>query len=401
MRRLATLLLVAAGLSALACEVKHSGFFDPFVTGGGGGPVDMTAPAFSGFMPTNGTVLNDVNAMVTVQDPAGSNGATPSGVDPASVTATSEMTSLPVTATGGGMYNTDISGLMDGSYSLQWSARDGAGNTGTATQTFTVDRTAPEVTVDQAPPSSASTDQDQFTWQLGVSIADPHLLSANYHLRFAGSDGQCGTSDDTTPTTDQAPQSDFPLQAGSNMVDVVTNNGVQPGGSPKTAIYCGYVMAEDGAVAKDGTAAHNTTTSSYYRTELTWMAPTSVGGFPTQSDLVGTYSSMLNRTGMSGSCPQPLSGSSNVQVTESGGSVLIANLIPYGTIIGTYDESTGAYSASGQATLSNSYTVFWTLNMNFSIQSGRPIGVDAITFDHNDPSNTHVCHEDYMSTITR
>jgi hypothetical protein len=82
-----------------------------------------------------------------------------------------------------------------------------------------------------------------------------------------------------TPTAEQVPISTFDLNEGSNSVEVVVNNGVQPGGQPMTAIYCGAVFARDDAVTKTGSDNPNTTSSIQYRTELLWQPPSGSGDF--------------------------------------------------------------------------------------------------------------------------
>jgi hypothetical protein len=177
------------------------------------------------------------------------------------------------------MYNADIADWGDGLRIVTWSALDLAGNEGTASQTFTIDRSAPQVEVDPAPPTSASSDDAQFSWTVGIDITELHFLDASYRVTLAGADEQCGTGDDLTPTAEQVPTSTFPLDEGENTVEVVANNGVEPGGEPRTAFYCGQVTARDAAVTKAGTNASNTTTTPFFRTELEWLPPSGGGDF--------------------------------------------------------------------------------------------------------------------------
>lgn len=272
------LALLAAGLVILqASECSKDDFYDPFSANG---LADDFAPLISSLLPTPNTILNDVMIMATITDPQGTNGATPSGVDGSSISATgNDGADLAVTVAGMNMYNANIADWGDGLRTVTWLARDLAGNETTASQTFTIDRTAPAVEVDPAPPASASSDDDQFTWTVGIDITELHFLDASYRVTLAGLDAQCGTGDDITPTAEQVPTSTFPLEEGGNTVEVATNNGVAPGGDPRTAIYCGQVIARDEALTKSGGSASNTTTTPFFRTELEWLPPPGSGGF--------------------------------------------------------------------------------------------------------------------------
>jgi hypothetical protein len=275
--RLALIAASAILLQASECE-KGRQFFAPVLRTDG--LLDDRNPLITGLLPVPNTILNDVVIMATITDPEGSNGASASGVDVASIAALGDDgADLAVTAAGMDMYNANIADWSDGLRMVTWSAMDLAGNEASATQTFTIDRTAPEVAVDPVPPASATSDDQQFSWTVGIGITELHFLDASYAVTLAGLDGQCGTGDDVTPTAEQVPTSSFPLDEGSNMVEVVTNNGVPPGGEPRTAIYCGRVTARDEAVTKSGGSASNATTTTPIRTELTWLAPPGGGGF--------------------------------------------------------------------------------------------------------------------------
>jgi len=277
-RRGLHLALVAVGLVVLRAEsCSKDDFYDPFSANGF---ADDSAPLIGSLLPTPNTILNDVMIMATITDPQGTNGATPSGVDESSISATgNDGADLAITAAGANMYNADIADWSDGLRMVTWSALDLAGNETTAPQTFTIDRTAPEVEVDPAPPTSASSDDEQFSWTVGIDITELHFLDASYRVTLAGPDEECGTGDDVTPTAEQVPTSTFPLEEGGNSVEVVTNNGVESGGEPRTAIYCGQVTARDEALTKSGGSASNTTTTPFFRTELEWLPPPGGGGF--------------------------------------------------------------------------------------------------------------------------
>ena len=274
-RRGLHLALLAVGMVVLKAEnCSKEDFYTPLTSQS----QDVTSPLITSFLPVPGAILNDIVVMATITDPQGANGATPSGVDGSGIGA-SNSAELPITMSGTNMYNADISSLADGMHTIEWMALDLAGNLGTATQMITIDRTAPVVTVNPTPPATAESDADQFSWTVVINIDELHFLDGSYQVRLAGGDGECGTADDVTPTAQQVPTSTFALQEGSNSVEVLTNNGVPAGGQPTTAIYCGSITARDTAVLKTGGSASNTTTVPPFRTELTWLPPSSGGSF--------------------------------------------------------------------------------------------------------------------------
>jgi hypothetical protein len=262
-------------LQASECK-KGREFYTP--VGLTSGVNDNTPPLITSFLPAPNVTLNDVFVMATITDPEGTNGAASSGVDPASITATGDDgADLPITMAGTNMYNADIADWGDGPHSIDWSALDFAGNEGTGSQTITIDRTDPVVTTSPTPPATATSDDTSFSWTVGFNIVEPHFLEATYRVTFPGPDDDCGTGDDVTPTAEQVPTSTFDLDEGANTVEVAANNPVAPGGQAMTLVYCGAATARDDAVTKSGGEASNTTTTTQYRTELTWQPSLSLG----------------------------------------------------------------------------------------------------------------------------
>ena len=101
-RRGLHLALLTAGLVILqASKCSKDDFFNPFSANG---LADDSAPLISSLLPVPNTILNDVMIMATVTDPQGPNGATPSGVDVSSISATgNDGADLAITAAGANM----------------------------------------------------------------------------------------------------------------------------------------------------------------------------------------------------------------------------------------------------------------------------------------------------------
>ncbi|WP_230123901.1 retention module-containing protein, partial [Pseudomonas sp. Bi70] len=105
------------------------------------GAIDTTAPAITVDAPT---ITNDTTPTIsgTTDAPVGST---------ITLTITQGTTVLTSTATvvAGGTYSTDVpAGLVEGSYSVNATVTDAAGNTGSAIDSGAIDTTAPAVTVD-------------------------------------------------------------------------------------------------------------------------------------------------------------------------------------------------------------------------------------------------------------
>jgi hypothetical protein len=355
-RRGLPLALLAVGTLVLqASECSKEDFYDVF---GGIGLTDVDGPLITSFLPVANVTLNDEFVMATITDPQGSNGAAPSGVDPASITATGDDgADLPITMAGTNMYNAGIADWGDGLHSIDWSALDFDGNEGTGSQSITIDRTAPVVTVNP-PPATATSDDASFSWTVGVNIVEQHLLDAFYTARFPGPDDECGTGDDVTPTAEEVPTSTFNLAEGANTAEVVANNPVAPGGQPMTWVICGSVTARDDAVTKSGGEASNTTTSVQYVTDLTFMAPPGGGG-----SFTTTFISIVtdHRGNTSVICwvvgTSPAQPGATFQVVTTGPGVLTPAV-------------SGALNANGQAAVEVGINLFGTYNIGQIVTFG-------------------------------
>jgi hypothetical protein len=352
------LALAVATMLGGDCEGKGPDFFD-LIDGDGDGLEDVTPTLITSFLPVPNVTLNDVVVMATITDPEGTNGATPSGVDAASITATGDDgAELPITMAGTNMYNADIGNWGDGIHMILWSAEDLRGNAGTGSQTIEIDRTDPGVTVNPTPPATATSDDASFTWTVGVNIVEQHLLDAFYTAKFPGPDDECGTGDDVTPTAEELPTSTFNLDEGANTAEVVANNPVAPGGQPMTWTICGSVTARDDAVTKSGGEASNTTTSVQYVTDLTFMAPPGGGG-----SFTTTFISIVtdHRGNTSVICwvvgTSPAQPGATFQVVTTGPGVLTPAV-------------SGALNANGQAAVEVGINLFGTYNIGQIVTFG-------------------------------
>jgi MYXO-CTERM domain-containing protein len=127
--------------------------------------VDTVAPVVTIAAPAANASLNatDVTVTGTVNDQT------------ATVTASvNNGAAQPVMVGAGGALSLPLMGLAEGSYTVVFTATDAAGNTSTASRTFTIDRTAPAVTIVQ--PAQATQTRDNTptisgTGEAGSSVA--------------------------------------------------------------------------------------------------------------------------------------------------------------------------------------------------------------------------------------
>ncbi|HYO45114.1 MAG TPA: tail fiber domain-containing protein [Gemmatimonadota bacterium] len=274
-RRGLPLALIAGALVLLRADTcsKESDVFTP--VGTNGGVLDITPPLVTNFLPVASSILNDVVVMSTITDPQGSNGATPSGVALSGITAMEGATELTVTMAGTNMYNADISSLGDGSHTISWSAVDLAGNTGTGSQSFTVDRTDPVVSVTQMPSPTGMSNQPSVDLTYQFTLGDPHFGTATFGVF------NCNTGapwPEGTGGGQVEDQSRTYTEAGAQTATFRFFNGVQPGGSDAVAPYCFNGRVDDAGVTKSGQPAPNFAEFSG-RVDFTWKAPAPSGDF--------------------------------------------------------------------------------------------------------------------------
>ena len=146
--------------------------------------VDLTPPQVAWAEPANGSLgqSRTPRLRVTYADPAGPGGASPSGIDTATLVvlldgvdrsalftraATEASVTLPASAA-----------LTDGIHTLQAQVKDKAGNASTATESFTVDATGPTVTI-TTPTSSDTTKETVLTVSGGVTDTSAATVKVN------------------------------------------------------------------------------------------------------------------------------------------------------------------------------------------------------------------------------
>jgi hypothetical protein len=275
---------LASLLCLAACDVKDSNdvnletLTQPAV-------LDNTPPVPTGQVPAAGLSgpLAISQASIRWSDPMGSNGATPSRVNPPTVTATASGRSLPVSQTGD-TYTAQLSGLSDGPITITWTAKDFAGNLATFTMTFYLKNTGPVIATTMTPPTSMQTNAATATLTWSGNITDPFVQSAVAIVnRPAGPTGTCGSSGDTP-----APQGTGAGQVQANTFDLT--QGVKANGSfnvtvtafnaattssvPVTTVDCLQVTTSDAAMDALGAPKPNITVKNY-PVALTWL-PVSV-----------------------------------------------------------------------------------------------------------------------------
>jgi hypothetical protein len=135
---------------------------------------DVTPPEIEDLL--SGMPLNDEAVTVTIRDPRGSNGASPSGVTRPGISAIGDDgVQLDVELSGTDRWTARGVSMADGPHTILWSATDQAGNTSTAMESIVIDRTSPVVTVTQMPSSVETSDQSIVDLTYVFTVEDPHF----------------------------------------------------------------------------------------------------------------------------------------------------------------------------------------------------------------------------------
>jgi hypothetical protein len=117
----------------------------------------------------------------------------------------------------------------------------------------------------------------------------------------------------------------------------------------------------------------------------------------------GTFAQTASRTGTTGQCPAPIGFSDAAQVVPTGtGSELTAPLaIGDGIANGVYDPADGSWLATGQATLTNGFTVVTTYDGAWvrDPATRRIRFTGTVTVEHVHPTLGLVCTETYDVTL--
>jgi len=275
-------LALLASLSA--CQIKPADFFAPPPSSGTtqNHAGDNTPPIFVNPFPAatlaGPFAINSVR--VDINDLLGSNGVDPSGIDPASVSATIGGQALPVTHSGN-TYTASLAGRADGQLGIVWSAKDLAGNLGTSQMNLYLKNTGPAITVPAPPAGTSQSSGASAQFSVGGTIADQYLFKAVGAVLKPGPSNQCGNADNTPwPAGTGIGQvsgnswdyTNSVLNNGSFNLGATAFNAVAPGGMQTTLRYCFGVSAEDKAMDGTGAAKHNVSVR-YFTVDQTWLPP--------------------------------------------------------------------------------------------------------------------------------
>jgi len=272
---------VVAGLCG--CEIKSADFFAPPLSGSTQNHLgDNTPPSFINPFPASMLAgpfsINSVH--IDIADLIGSNGADPSGIDPASVSAAIAGQSLPVTRSGN-TYTASLAGRADGQLGIVWTAKDFAGNIGTSQMNLFVKTTGPTINVPLLPPATSQSSGASQQFNIAGTITDQYLFKAVGTVLKPGPSNVCGNTDNTpwpigTGLGQVAGNSwDYTnsvLSNGSFNLGATAFNAVAPGGTQTTLRYCFGVSAEDKAMDGNGAPKHNMSVR-YFTIDQTWMPP--------------------------------------------------------------------------------------------------------------------------------
>jgi len=274
--------LFLAGLGG--CEIKPADFFAPPPSSGNtqSHAGDNTPPIFVNPFPAatlaGPFAINSVR--VDINDLLGSNNADPSGIDPASVSATIGGQALPLTHSGS-TYTASLPGRADGQLGIVWSAKDFAGNLGTSQMNLYLKNTGPVITVPTPPAGTSQSSGASMQFNVSGSIIDPYLFRAVGTVLKPGPSNQCGNADNTPwPAGTGVGQvsgnswdyTNSVLNNGSFNLGATAFNAVAPGGMPMTLRYCFGVSTEDKAMDATGAAKHNVSVR-YFTVDQTWLPP--------------------------------------------------------------------------------------------------------------------------------
>jgi hypothetical protein len=274
MMNVASLLIVAL----LGCGPKDASFFSPPLFDGPivpppPPPTDRTPPVISGVEPGTNVVLNDQTLCFVTVDGTGPQGDPISGVNGASITATSSTGApLPVSQSPTSTeYIVDISSLPEGLNTVTVRVSDNAGNQSTTVIVFRKDRTAPAI--DASVPATGSTTQPTATVNITGQISDQFGLSAAVMYVRQPVSGSCVVNGPLFPqgtTAGTVGQNTYDLGASGAIGLSVLTTGAPDDMRPRTTTYCFHFQAADQGVTKDGAARPNTADRLYPLT-FTWQ----------------------------------------------------------------------------------------------------------------------------------
>jgi hypothetical protein len=280
--------LIAVAVSGpLACEIKTADFFEP-ATGDVSQLPDVDAPVFSGFYPVAGLMkpLNIDHIQFSLNDPAGSNGAAASGIDPNSVTLTMQNGSQLPLVLSNNAWTTSLAGVADGAQTMTASASDRAGNSSTYVYVFTLKTADPSITFSTTPQHTWQSSDPSVSFDFTGTIADPNIATAVGAVYKPGPNGTCGDQDDVIwpkgSAGGQVSENTFDYLSGVMLNGMFHSmytayNGVPVGGQANQAGYCLTVDAADDAVDGMGAAFPNTSRLSF-DSRLTWLPPAPTTG---------------------------------------------------------------------------------------------------------------------------
>ena len=273
---LVRLLLGAALLvGGLSCGLKTRDFFLPLTV------PDIDPPVFAPIFPIPSLTgpLRFANVVYDVTDPAGTNGAPPSGVNPSTVTATLSPSGTALTGTAlGTRYTWSTAQLTDGAYDFRYTAKDNAGNVGTAQRNLILKLTPPTIAITASPATLSSSSAASVPFTFTGTVMDPYLGPATATVSRAGADGQCFTADDIAwpvgTGLGQISQNSFAIGASYNFT-ATAYNGLPA--TPVTASYCWLFRAEDTTKDGSGAASPNVATRTF-KADVTWSQPLPLTG---------------------------------------------------------------------------------------------------------------------------
>jgi hypothetical protein len=386
-RRGLPLALIAGSLVLLqASECKKGkGYYTPVGLTGGG---DNTGPVFT-LLPIPNTILNDVMIMATITDPSGVVGETVSATG-------NDGADLAISSAGVNMYNADISNWEDGLRMVEWSAFDEVGNEGTETQTFTVDRTDPDVSFTQMPDPTGMSDQATADLTYNFTITEPHFASATFGVFNCNTGAAWPEGTDGGQVEDQ---SQTFTTTGSHTATFRFHNG-NTGTSDIVAPYCFNGTALDAGVTKTQQPAANSADFSG-RVDFTWKRVAGGGGFPSGTEIQGGWSGNRTRTSTTGGCPAPIADSwtGSASFTPPNTLGLMGWDSRVSMVSGTYNQPIGSYEGTGSTVLGNGFEVTARISGTFNFTGSIPNFSGTLFFDHRFPAGgTLVCTEDYMLT---
>ena len=250
--------------SGLSCEIKSYLFFTPPPIDSSAIP-DIDKPRFFNLQPSYSLSgpFRIRQVVFSVEDSPSSNGGPISGLDNATVRAAflPNLVPLPLTSTGN-QYIASFPQIADGTYTVQLSAKDKAGNLGTSNWSFTLDNTPPLINV--TPPAPVTSNAPSLQIALNGTVTDANPGLGNVSVYKVGPSGDCANLDKqlipvgTGPGFVSKNSFDFSAQI-QFAISYTVYNGVPAAGPPATATYCNVVRADDTAKGADGAPSPNET----------------------------------------------------------------------------------------------------------------------------------------------